>query len=323
MKFPKTATTFADQIITLKSRGLKIENEANATYYLSNISYYRLSAYSLSFQKFNDPEHTFMPWASFDRIIKLYIFDRELRSAILDAIERIEVALRCRIIYEYCHRYGNNWYEDPSLFLSKHKTFLDMVHKDLDKSKEVFISHYYAKYTDPKHPPAWMAMEILSFGQLSKMFSNLKTNDAKKAVAAHFGQSQIILESWIEHLVYIRNICAHHNRLWNRIMTIKAKVPTNPLNAWIAMPPSKSDKIYTTLCIVAYLLKRVSVKDPFTGKLKTLLKRFNYVDINAAGFNSEWESDPFWLGISVGITHKTRILVFSCMNLAFKKRKLS
>ncbi len=264
-----------------------------------------------------------MPWATFDKVIKLYVFDRELRNIILDAIERIEVALRCRIVYEYCHRHGNNWYENSSLFLKNHGEFLKMIYFELGKSKELFISHYYSKYTIPKHPPAWMAVEVMSFGQLSKMFSNLKTNDAKKAVASHFGLSQSILESWIEHLVYIRNICAHHSRLWNRTMTITATIPNNTSNQWITINPTRSDKLYTTVCIINYLLITVAKNSPYAGKLKTILHRFSNLNKNAAGFPKNWERDIFWENTKIGFTHKIRIIFFKAKSILYKKMHLS
>ncbi|TWI83298.1 abortive infection bacteriophage resistance protein [Lacibacter cauensis] len=323
MKFPKNATTIPEQLALLKKRGLKIINDNSAAKTLNNISYYRLSAYFLSFQKFGSPSHDFMPWADFKKVEKLYIFDRELRSILLDAIERIEVALRCRIVYEYCHRHGNNWYEDPSLFIREHTKFLKKVHTELGNSKEVFISHYYSKYTVPQHPPAWMSMEILSFGQISIMYKNLHNNDAKKAVARHFGVSPSVLESWLEHLVYIRNICAHHSRLWNRIMTVKATIPTKASELWISYPPSKPDKIYTTICIAAYLLERVNSSSIFAGKIRSLIKRFNNIDLNAAGFNKNWQSDPFWKSISSPFTHKIRIVIFSCINAIKIEKRLA
>jgi abortive infection bacteriophage resistance protein len=225
MYFTKTAKSFSDQIALLESRDLKIKDKNRALHHLSNISYYRLSAYFLSFQKFGDPSHTYMPWATFDRVMDLYIYDRELRGILLDAIERVEVALRCRIVYEYCRSYGNNWYENPALFLRQHGRFMLLINKELASTKEVFIQHYFTKYTHPANPPGWMAMEVLSFGQLSIMYKNLKSDPAKKAVASHFGISPSLLESWMEHLVYIRNLCAHHNRVWNRTMTVTATVP--------------------------------------------------------------------------------------------------
>ena len=261
-----------------------------------------------------------MPWATFNRVIQLYVFDRELRSILLDAIERIEVSLRCRIVYEYCHLHGNNWYENAALFYREHAKFMKLVSNELNNSKETFIQHYRSKYTHPPNPPAWMAMEVLSFGQMSTMFKNLKTDNAKKAVASHFGISLTILESWMEHLVYIRNLCAHHSRVWNRTMTVKPTIPSNTTYPWIKLPFAKPDKIYTTISILAYLLERVTTKAPFTGRIRTLLHRFKDINNRASGFSAKWESDPFWKSIHVPVTHHARIIVFKCMNV-LKKRK--
>jgi abortive infection bacteriophage resistance protein len=314
MNFTKTAKTFADQIVLLKSRGLRIEDELRANHILSNISYYRFSAYLRSYQKYNDPTHTYMPWATFEKVVGLYMFDRDLRRVILDSIERIEVALRCRIVYEFCHSYGNNWYENASLFLKEHDKFMKIVNKELNNSNESFIAHYRSKYTNPVNPPAWMAMEVLSLGQISTMFKNLKKSSAKKAVANYFGVSVAVFESWMEHLTYIRNLCAHHCRLWNRTMTITGVIPQLPSYKWINTLPSKKDKIYSTVCIVAYLLNRVTNRPTFAGEIKVLLKRYNNVDANAAGFDKNWECDNFWESTPVVFTHKLRIVFFTYRN---------
>lgn len=316
MIFPKKAKTFEQQISLLKSRGLKIEDEKRAMHILSNISYYRLSAYLLTFQKYNDPDHSFMQWASFEKVVTLYAFDRQLRGVLLDSIERIEVAIRCRIVYSFCHTYGNNWYENSSLFnQGKHGKFLKTLDNEIEKSNELFIVHYKSKYTTPARPPAWMAMEVLSFGQLSHMFKNLAKTSAKKEVANYFGLSPTLLESWMEHVVYIRNLCAHHSRVWNRVMTVTAAFPSTPISyKWINTIPSRKDKLYFSLCIIAYLLNRVSSWPTFTGEIKVLLKRFHNIDIKAAGFPNNWQNDNFWKTTPFPLTHKLRILVFSIRN---------
>ncbi len=216
MNYTKPPLTLNDQILLLESRGLTIPNKTTAKYYLSNISYYRLSAYMKSFQRYGDPNHRFMPFATFGRIIDLYSFDRDLRLILLDAIERIEVAFRCSFIYEYSIRHGNNWYEDAAHFQREHAKSMVRIQKEIATSKEVFIEHYKNHYTIPPNPPALMTFEILSFGQLSILYKNTVISDAKKAVGDHFGVNYVVLESWIEHLVYIRNLCAHHSRIWNR-----------------------------------------------------------------------------------------------------------
>lgn len=321
MNYAKVPLTIPQQIALLKSRGLKIKSDDYATYILSNISYYRLSAYLLSFQKFNDNTHIYMPWASFDRVIRLYIFDRELRLICIDAIERIEVALRCRISHEYSIRYGNNWYENPSLYTSQKgfENTRNRINGELNNTKEVFIQHYKDKYTTPVKPPSWMVIEILSFGQLSWMFKELKSNDAKKAIADHFGVSATVLESWLENIAYIRNICAHHSRLWNRKLTKKALLPKRPNNLWIKNIPIKTEKLYLSVCLMEYLLDSINQKSPFYGKLCSLFCKFPEVNLSAAGFHDKWKSDLFWVGRYTPIPHRLRRIYFNCKNiLSFK-----
>jgi abortive infection bacteriophage resistance protein len=314
MNFTKTAKTFSEQLTLLKERRLTIENDSLAEFYLNNISYYRLSAYFLSFQKYGDPNHTFMPWATFNRVMHVYLFDRDLRAIVLDTIERIEVAVRCRIVYEYCHTYGPNWYENGSLFNSSHSKFLKVVQKELDGSKEDFILHYFDKYTNPKNPPAWMVLEILSFGTISTMLKNMKNDTAKKNVANYFGISPTILDSWLEHLVYIRNVCAHHSRLWNRTMTVKPTMPKRTSYRWISRSPANPDKIYTTLVICSYLLQRVMKESSFRGKISALLVKYNNIDLKAAGFPEGWERDIFWSKIPITWTYRIRIFYYRVRN---------
>ena len=323
MNYTKIPQTIVQQIALLKSRGLKIKDEKMASDFLSNVSSSRLSAFFLSFHKCNDPNHTYMPWASFERVIDLYVFDRELRIISIDVIERIEVSLRCKIVYEYSTRYGSHWYENKSLFSSGHEKIMDKIILELKRSKEVFISHYKQKYSSPKNPPAWMTLEILSLGQLSFLYKNLLANDAKKAVSDYFGLHHTLLESWIEHLAYVRNLAAHHSRLWNKTFTIKATIPKITAFEWIEFPPSKNDKIYTTICIMAYLIKRIRPESTFTGKIKALLLRHKQVDINAAGFNKDWKRDPFWKNMHLSWSNKIRIEYYRYKYIIIRRKTVS
>ena len=293
---------------------MQFESEWKAEHQLSNVSYYRLSAYFLPFQIYGDPGHTYKKNTSFEKIFSLYLFDRELRLIAIDAIERIEISLRCKIIYEFSTRYGNNWYEDEAMYSNKNifNGLMYALDKELNRTKETFILHYKHKYTDPPNPPAWMALEVLSFGQLSNMYKNLKNNDAKKAVADYFGIGYKILESWMEHLGYIRNICAHHSRLWNRTLTIKPIAPKVIKEKWIQTGNIRNDKVYISFAIMAYFINKITPGAYFVGKLRSLFHRFYEIDIKAAGFYEGWESDPFWKDINMPITYKVRIFCFIC-----------
>jgi abortive infection bacteriophage resistance protein len=100
---------------TWVDRGLQVPDSLRAQSYLSHISYYRLSAYCLLFQTTKDK---FNKNTTFDDVLSLYLFDRELRLLILDAIERIEIGLRTQIIYQLALKYGSHWHDDANLFIA-------------------------------------------------------------------------------------------------------------------------------------------------------------------------------------------------------------
>lgn len=156
MIFDKKPITIEQQINLLKQRGLQIDDEQKAAKYLSNISYYRLSAYWYTFLKEPKEAHQFVANATFDKILNTYVFDRKLRLFVFDELERIEIALRTTLIYHYCLMFGNNWYEDKTLFKGKDSYFYklqEILLSEMDKTSEVFIKHYRENFSDIFDPP--------------------------------------------------------------------------------------------------------------------------------------------------------------------------
>jgi len=147
------------------------------------------------------------------------VFDRRLRLLIFNAIEKIEIALRTQIIYNYSLEYGAFWHLKPELYnnavyFAEH---IASLQKEIDRSNEIFIKHYQQTYNDPREPPCWMSLEVSSIGLLSKIFSNLKKEKCKDKITFHFGLKGVdILTNWMHCFSVIRNICAHHGRIWNR-----------------------------------------------------------------------------------------------------------
>lgn len=154
---------------------------------------------------------------TFDEILDVYLFDRELRILVFDAIEKIEIAFRTQMIYQPSIGGGAFWFEDDSNFNDRNwmNEHLEQLDKEIDRSSEVFIDHFFKKYDEEKTPLAWMAFEVLSLGLLSKFYQNMRVSlKAKKEIANHFGISQpIVFQSWIRSITYVRNVCAHHSRL--------------------------------------------------------------------------------------------------------------
>lgn len=312
MKFEKPPLTYSQQIALLESRGLTVPDHAQAEHYLKHISYYRLSAYALPFQKTKDQ---FNAGTTFNDLLNLYLFDRELRIIVFDAVERIEVAIRAQIIYQLAHKYGSHWQDEPTIFVpaytSRTGTPVDIFAETqkvilahcMNKRPEVFIKHYTTKYTQPTAPPSWMCIELLTIGELSRLYAGLKDNADKKEVANYFGLHHTLFESWLHALTYVRNICAHHSRLWNREFGIQPNVPKKnklPL-PWLSAKGISNSRCFYFMCVLKYFLQTINPDGHFKNRLITLFQEHPTVPIQflgipttAAGELIDWQNEPVW-----------------------------
>lgn len=225
--FTKPATTHAQQLALLAQRGMVVDDEAQAAFYLQHLNYYRLGAYWLPFEA-EHATHTLRPGTRFADVLNLYVFDRELRLLVLDAIERVEVSMRSQWAYQLAHRHGPHAHLDVALaFHAGHwQTNLDKLQGEVTRSDEAFIKHLRTHYAEAL-PPVWAVCEVMSLGLLSRWFNNLKPMPTRRAIASVYGVDERVLESWLRHLSLVRNTCAHHSRLWNREFTITPLLPRN------------------------------------------------------------------------------------------------
>jgi len=300
--FNKPAISIPDQCQLMINRGLIIPDRSEVEKYLHTIGYYRLSAYALPFQ-IAISNHTFKPNVCFDDIRKLYIFDRELRLLVLDAIERAEVAFRSQFNNHMALTYGAHWYLNTTHFLNtyNHSGLLSLINYEMGKSSETFLQAYLTKYTSPSLPPSWMVTELLTFGQLSKVYDNLARGSDKKVIARGLNTSAELLSSWMQSVSDVRNICAHHSRFWNRELGTPPKVPKKPKGNWIRKPITVADpsinpnkRIYLVLAILEYLLQAVNPTSSWHERLKDLMDHNPQVSRAHMGMPDDWDSDPFW-----------------------------
>ena len=296
MKYTKLPISIEKQIAKLKSRGLLFSDEDKAAHYLSNISYYRLRAYTFPFQDNENPNHPFVRKISFEDIINLYVFDRQLRLLIFNAIEKIEVAIRTQIIYHYSMAYGGFWHLKPELYNSAvyFAEHIASLQKEIDRSNETFIKHYQETYNDPKEPPSWMSLEVSSIGLLSKIFSNLKKEKCKDAITIHFGLKDVdVLTNWMHCFSVLRNICAHHSRVWNRRLP-KITLPRKTLNIFIDNKQIYNNKVYSYLCCISYILNIISPEHSFKNNLLNLMKTCPMMQEKEMGFPKNWQGEKLW-----------------------------
>lgn len=291
--FTKPATTYAEQVDLLRQRGMEIEDEANAVLYLQHINYYRLGAYWLPFEMDHD-RHAFRPGTRFSDVLNLYIFDRELRLLILDAIERIEVSVRSQWAYQLAHRHNPHAHLDLAIAQKRYhwQSNLDKLTKEVERSDETFIQHLTQTYQEAL-PPVWAVCEVMSLGLLSRWYGNLKPMATRRAIASTHDIDQGVMESWLHHLTYIRNTCAHHSRLWNREFTITPERPrTKPTRLAHEFVPG-SRKLYNTLLIIVHMMDVIAPNHHWRQRLKALIEH-HHVGVHPMDFPTDWTQRTIW-----------------------------
>ena len=304
--FSKPALKNCELLKRWSQRGLQIQDWSRAEHYLQFSGYYRLSAYALPFQvtqdeaQVNGLDKPFKTGTSFEDIWECYCFDRELRLIFMDAIERIEVAVRSVIINVMSLQHGPHWYMDPKHFSVdqkfKHQELLKKIEKELKivggdpkGHHEVFVNHYLTHYNDPYLPPSWMIAEVLTLGTWSLIFEHLKIGEERKEIAKPFLIDEYVLRNWLNALTYLRNICAHHARLWNRQFVIKPMIAKKH-----AKFLKENNRCYAIATVIEELMKAINPESRWAERLNKLLKNYPKIPLKALGFPEAWYQEPFW-----------------------------
>ena len=292
--YTKSFLSYTEQLSLLKSRSMMFADESKALHLLERIGYYRLSGYWYPLLA-NKEKHIFKPDAKFETAFSLYKFDRELRKLVSAEIEKIEVAVRTKIAYELSTAHHMFWIEDLDLFNSSHNhlTTLDKISEEYMRSNEEFVTAFKTKYSNPL-PPACIVLEITSFGTLSRLYRNLKPSKAKRDVAKSFALPDIVFDSWLHSLACVRNVCAHHARLWNSQIKIQPLSPRKPQNIWLKDNATHNNRVYYILSMIIYLLNIVNPNHTFKQKLEELFVKYPNVDRSAMGFPATWQNEPLW-----------------------------
>ncbi len=294
--FPKPYSSPEQIVQILKSRGMLMEDEHKVESYLLNIGYHRLSAYIFPFYKSPKSNLILKEGTTFEQVLTLYRFDKKLRILLFNEIEKIEVAIRSVLANIGCQELGDRyWITKPEYFANEDKfnQTLAVLEKELASSKEDYIENFRRNYVE-NYPPAWMITEVLSFGNLNYIYSNIANNRLMKRISDYFGLKPQVFTSWLTVLANLRNMCCHHARVWNRDFMLNPAEPRKTSNAWIDTSLIDKKRIFYRLCIIRYFLSFVSPGNNFNEKIANLLARFPSVDIAAMGFCKDWQKDTLW-----------------------------
>jgi len=252
----------------------------------------------------------FRAGTTFQTVMDLYVFDKRLRLLFLDAIERVEVALRVDIALligkhdPWAHRdshqlHGRFLKIDAWSGKSEHAKWLEKLDQSFDRSREEFVKHFKRKYAGDK-PPIWIAIELWDFGMLSVFLSGMKFADQAQLAAKYGLPRAELLTSAVRNMNNIRNICAHHSRLWNRSPADQI-APTRVGEIadldHLATNISAQSRIYATAATLQFLLKTIHPGSSWGARLRSHCADFPAspeIAITQGGFPAGWKKMALW-----------------------------
>jgi abortive infection bacteriophage resistance protein len=325
-QYNKPFLPVSGQLEKLKGYGLAVSDPVKAGHYLLNIGYYRLSGYWFPLRQSEDiilPNgksekrilDNFREGSDFSQVVDLYVFDKRLRLLMTDVLERIEISLRTNVSLQlgekdrwahlnptsfdkkFTQKQGsksNNVFDKPS----EHEDFLEITSKKYKKSKEEFVKHHFRKYRDPM--PIWSACEVWDFGNLSVLLSGLKYKD-KEVIGSYYDVKRPeLFITWVRTLAFVRNVCAHHSRLWNKPLAAQPRPPRVgdvPLLDHLALPTEGLDRLYAAAAIARLFQLRINPSSSWGARFVQHMATFPKapaISLEQAGFPEGWTELPLW-----------------------------
>lgn len=309
------ALDITSQIDLLLQKGLVINDQNTAKAWLQHISYFRFKQYSYSFKDYGDGDGNYIKGTTFEDVCSLYRFDSHLRKIVFGALEAIEVSVKTCMSNIMSLKHGTHWYDNAGLFISEqerrnivkdlkageevpklfdHAEFMKNIDAEMDYPSQSYLANY-KKFYEPKHPPSWMMMETITFGTLSMMFENLKPSDEKTAIFETYGLTKKSMVSWLHSFSFIRNKCAHHNRLVYSKINFAPSMPLKRSRQFLEEADLVNhDTLYAVLCCMQYMLDRCYPDADFKTSLIALLDVNPTIDFDRLGFTENWREEPLW-----------------------------
>lgn len=323
MIYSKKALSFEDQADLLLKRGL-VANRDELIARLKVVNYYRLTGYLYPFRQRDAAGQltdNFVPGTTLESIWRRYNFDRRLRVTLLDAIERIEVAVRTQVVFNFVRTHGafghldeknlpgfkkralwRRCWRNLSLLVrlkglerTEHRLWLGKLNNEKRRASDAFVKHFEQNYGDQhNYLPLWMACELMTCETTLQLAYGVDRTLVKQ-VAANFGFPDEQLLSWTKAIFALRNSCAHHARIWNRVFGVKPSVPGKRKNPdWHAQPGFANDRVGLMLTVCHFWLGKVSSTTKWRARLFVLFDEYPEIPLADMGLPPDWRNHPLW-----------------------------
>jgi abortive infection bacteriophage resistance protein len=150
--------------------------------------------------------------------------------------------------------------------------------------------------------PVWALTELLELGQLSGLYRGLRQQESEEIALAFGAPTKKIMVSWLASLNYVRNVAAHHARLFNRKLQY---APARPKPGQVPVLDHLRDEqtakgifgTYNALAVIAHLLPSIDARTAWHQRLVALLQGFpvsHALSLASIGVPQGWESLELW-----------------------------
>lgn len=327
MEYCKPHLSHAAQAALLIRRGLVADFNLLVSR-LKDVGYCRLRAYMHPFRKRNSKgeiEDSFVHGTTLDKVWLHYRFDRKLRFLLIDAIERIEVALRSNIAYHHTKDLSPFAYASPSYFpkwkgymqgLERVRIRKDRLGNTIQTGNDA-VDHFFFTYGD-KHEylPLWLAVNEMEFGSIVYFYAH-SDKVVRKAIAEEWKIDTGSLYTWLTSLRVLRNDCAHHARIWNKAFLTIPRMNNTPALPWDYIYSDKAQKwvkpvaslsggssmlqsqssLAPLLFVCRHLIRQVAPTSQWHIRIQDFLLSAEQqgIPLRRMGLPEHWEQHPLWV----------------------------
>ncbi len=295
--YSKPWLPLAEQLQRLKDYGLIVNDADAASAFLRHLNYYRFTGYGLVFEQ---SRHQFIPGTTFEQIRDTYEFDRSLRDLVYESMEVVELDIRTTVAYTFGESYGAFGHTDAKNFYKSfdHKKWYSGLVHETNRSNERFAEHFKHTYSEYPGMPIWVITELMSFGTLSRMIEGLSKKDLKR-VSSRYKLQPFDFISCLHHLVYVRNLCAHHSRLWDREWAIKPTLPQG--KAWNPPLLPGNNRLFASLLLQNVIIQACRAEQDFIvnwrARIESLIETKlpkSPNPLTEMGLTAAWKEHPLW-----------------------------
>ncbi|MDO4253623.1 MAG: Abi family protein [Kocuria sp.] len=249
-------------------------------------NYYRVSGYGRCFYK--PDQDRYRTGTSAEQLMDIYELDRLVRNLVLDGISVVEPTLKSRVAYHVARIVGGSeGYMDESFYLpsrpephssdtkthqrwcaelKNRKKILESF-RELQDRDEIFIQHHVE---NGEPVPFWAIIEVVSMGTFSRFLRALRDKDVLTPVSKSLNveDNDKLLQA-VQNLSFLRNIAAHHGRLWNRRLHAHVALPQIALTVKQNYVASKTPAALLTL--LAGMVDQIEGRHEYSKELLGLV----------------------------------------------------